>query len=116
MCPGSQGFVLGLGWHAPGRAGVRVYSFLMAAYDEPRDPAGEPGEDLELIRPEDFLAQDRIPADARRIGLDRNTEEGAMLAMAASLDPAKASHRLVAWVLLAAFVGPLLLGVTRQLF
>lgn len=88
----------------------------MAAYDDPRDPAGDPADDLELIRPEDFLGQQRFPADARRMGLDRNTEEGAMLAMAASLDPAKASHRLVAWVLIVAFVGPLLLGVTRQLF
>jgi len=88
----------------------------MAAYDDPRDRVGEPDDDLELIRPEDFLVQQSLPADARRMGLDRNTEEGAMLAMAASLDPAKASHRLVAWVLIVAFVGPLLLGVTRQLF
>ena len=39
-----------------------------------------------------------------------------MIAMAGSLDPRRRMHRVVAWVLLLAFVLPLLLGVTRQLF
>lgn len=75
-------------------------------------PSGEP---VELIVPEDFLGHHGIPADARRLGFDRNTEEGAMIALAASLDPAKLSHRVVAWVLLLAFALPLLLGVLHAL-
>jgi hypothetical protein len=55
-----------------------------------------------------------IPADARRIGLDRNTEEGALVAMAGSLNPAKPLHRLVAWILLAAFCIPLVITVVNE--
>ena len=47
--------------------------------------------------------------DARRIGLDRNTEEGALIAFSGSLRPDKPAHRIVAWVLLAAFGLPALL-------
>jgi hypothetical protein len=43
-----------------------------------------------------------IPADARRMGFDRNTEQGALLALAGSLDPAKRGHKVVAWLLLVA--------------
>jgi hypothetical protein len=69
----------------------------------------------ELIRPEDFLASDRFPGDARRLGLDRNTEEGALIALAASLDPGKLSHKIIAWVLLFVFAAPLLLGVAQEI-
>lgn len=89
----------------------------MREYDERpggRDPWDE--EPVELIAPEDFLGPSGIPLDARRMGFDRNTEEGAMIALAGSLDPRKLSHRVVAWVLLVAFAVPLLLGVTRSLF
>jgi hypothetical protein len=41
--------------------------------------------------------------DARRLGLDRNTEEGALLAFSSALRPDKPAHRVVAWLLLAAF-------------
>lgn len=60
-----------------------------------------------------------IPADARRIGLDRNTLEGAMLAFSGSLDRTKRSHLLTAWVLLLMFSFPVVLTVIRlssQLF
>jgi hypothetical protein len=60
--------------------------------------------------------QHGIPADAQRMGLDRNTEEGALVAMAGSLNPAKPSHRLVAWVLLAAFCSPILLTLLHEFF
>ena len=62
------------------------------------------------------LAHERqaIPADAQRMGLDRNTEEGALVAMAGSLNPARPMHRLVAWVLLAAFSLPLLITVAHE--
>jgi hypothetical protein len=49
-----------------------------------------------------------IPDDARLMGLDRNTEEGAMVALAGSLNPKKLSHRVVAWLVLAGLVSPLL--------
>ncbi len=69
----------------------------------------------ELIRPEDFLAADPIPGDARRLGLDRNTEEGALIALAASLDPGKLSHKIIAWVLLLVFAAPVLLGLMQEI-
>jgi hypothetical protein len=47
-----------------------------------------------------------IPADARRMGFDRNTEQGALLALTGSLDPAKRGHKAVAWLLLVAVVVP----------
>jgi hypothetical protein len=46
--------------------------------------------------------------EARRLGLDRNTEEGALLAFSGALRPGNPVHRLVAWVLLAAFGLPAL--------
>ncbi len=57
-----------------------------------------------------------IPDDARMLGLDRHTQEGALVAMAGSLNPAKLSHKVVAWVLLIAFIGPGLLGLVRNIF
>jgi hypothetical protein len=56
-----------------------------------------------------------IPADARSMGLDRNVPEGAWLAFAGSLRATKPSHRLVAWLLLAAIVLPLVLTLESQL-
>jgi hypothetical protein len=56
-------------------------------------------------RPWDGLA---MPADSRRMGLDRNTVEGAWLELASNLDRRKKSHLVVAIVLLAVFVLPLL--------
>ena len=47
-----------------------------------------------------------IPADARRMGFDRNTEQGALLALAGSLDPAKSGHKAIAWLLLVAVIVP----------
>ena len=78
----------------------------MREFDEP---------DGELIAPEDLLGPDRIPHDARRMGCDRHTEEGAMIALASSLDPAKLSHRIVAWVLLVALALPMLMTVVAEL-
>ncbi|MGY2873716.1 hypothetical protein ACVW00_000906 [Marmoricola sp. URHA0025 HA25] len=51
--------------------------------------------------------------DARRIGLDRNTEEGALIAFSSSLRPGNVRHRVVAWVLLAAFGLPVLFALLR---
>ena len=68
----------------------------MEEYDEP-----------ELITPEDLLAPNPFPVDARRMGFDRYSEEGAMIALAASLNPAKPTHRVFAWVMLLAVLIPL---------
>jgi hypothetical protein len=57
-----------------------------------------------------------IPDDARSMGLDRNVTEGAWLAFAGSLNATKPSHRLVAWLMLAALVLPLLLTLKSELF
>jgi hypothetical protein len=73
---------------------------------------GEP----ELITPEDFLARNPMPHDARRMGFDRYSDEGAMIALAASLNPAKASHRVVAWLMLVAIGLPFLLTLAHELF
>jgi hypothetical protein len=51
--------------------------------------------------------------DARRLGLDRNTEEGALLAFSSALRPNKPTHRVVAWVLLAAFGLPVLFALVH---
>ena len=59
-----------------------------------------------------------MPAEARRIGLDRNTVEGAWLELATNLDRRKKSHLVVAILLLAVFVLPLVtqLGYVARLF
>jgi hypothetical protein len=95
------------------RTRVRSYSGGMAEYDELMPDPSDEGP--ELITPEHFLTPGGIPLDARRMGLDRNTQEGAMLALAGSLNPAKLSHKLVAWLLLAIFAVPSLLGIVRSL-
>jgi len=43
-----------------------------------------------------------------RTGLDRNTEEGALISFSAALRPDNPAHRVVAWVLLVAFGLPVL--------
>jgi len=87
----------------------------MREYDD--HLGGDPDEeDVELITPEDLLGPGGMPLDARRLGLDRNTQEGALIAFAGSLDPARPLHRIVAWVLLVAFAAPMALGLARPLF
>ncbi len=77
------------------------------------DSTGDPGHDEE--RPQ-IWAPPTMPDDARTIGLDRNTEEGAMVLMASSLDSSKLTHKLIARVLLLALVGiPILLRVATWL-
>ena len=56
-----------------------------------------------------------VPVDAQRMGLDRHTVEGSMLAMAGTLDGARWTHRVVAWLLLVVFVSPLVLTVLGAL-
>ncbi len=51
--------------------------------------------------------------DARRRGLDRSTEEGALVAFSGALRPQDRLHRVVAWVLLAAFGLPALFALVH---
>ena len=65
--------------------------------------------------PVPWSPDEHIPADARRMGLNASVPDGAMLEFAGALDSSKLSHRIVAWVLLAAFLLPVLLTVLRIL-
>ncbi len=57
----------------------------------------------------------RMPDEHRRLGLDARTEEGALVEFASSLDARRPMHRMVAWVLLAAFAVPTLLSLAPLL-
>ena len=70
----------------------------MPEYDEPEpDDSG-----VELIEPEDLLPHNPFPPDAQRMGVDRWSDDAGMIAIAASLDPAKVSHKVFAWLMLLA--------------
>jgi hypothetical protein len=51
-----------------------------------------------------------LNADHRRVGLDRNTPEGAMVDFASSLDSRRLGHRVVAWIGLAVAIGMVLMS------
>ena len=63
----------------------------------------------ELIAPEDFLPRNPFPADAQRMGIDRWSDDAGMIAIAASLDSSKRSHKVVAWLMLVALTSWLLM-------
>lgn len=79
----------------------------------------QPGADdhePELITPEDFVPGNPYPVDAQRMGFDRYTGgEAAWLALAASLDARKTSHRLFAAVMLVVVVGSFALTLWGQI-
>jgi hypothetical protein len=81
---------------------------------EVEDPDWEPG-DVELIGPEDFLPANPFPLDAQRMGIDRWSDDAGMIAIAASLDPAKLSHKIVAWLMLLAVLVPLVVNLWAEL-
>ncbi|WBQ04196.1 hypothetical protein [Kribbella sp. CA-293567] len=61
--------------------------------------------------PPDAVADERPdprPEDARRIGLSRHTEEGAVVFFASSLNRAKPGHKMMAWLLLLTYSAPVL--------
>ena len=69
------------------------------------DPAGP----AHFGIPPDALADERPdprPEEAKRMGLSRHTEEGAVLYFASSLDRGKPRHRMIAWILLITFAAP----------
>jgi hypothetical protein len=94
-------------------------------YDDPAgvapDGADDDGSDdwtgdLELIEPEDFLPPSPFPIDAQRMGFDRWTgDNGALIAVAAALDPSKLSHRIIGWVLLVVVLTPVVLNLWQLL-
>jgi hypothetical protein len=84
----------------------------MQEYDEP----GEPDDaDVELIEPADFLPRTPFPVDAQRMGIDRWSDDAGMIAIAASLDSSKLSHKIVAWVMLLAVTSWLVMQLWFEL-
>ena len=77
--------------------------------DRRLDASGDPGHGPvghDVWRPPE------LPDDLRRMGLTRNTEEGAWIEFASMLDPRRRSHVAVAWLILLALFGvPLLMTV-----
>jgi hypothetical protein len=71
--------------------------------------------DVELITPEDFLPGNPFPVDAQRMGIDRWSDDAGLIAIAASLNPQKVSHKIVAWLMLLAVTVPLLLNLYWEL-
>jgi hypothetical protein len=69
--------------------------------DRRMEPSGDPGHsevpDVHLPR---GFANPYGNEEAARMGLDRNTLEGAQLHFFSNLSPAKPSHKVVAWVAL----------------
>ncbi len=78
-------------------------------HDDPRDA------DLELIEPEDFLPHNPFPLDAQRMGIDRWSDDAGMIAIAASLDSRKLSHKIVAWLMLVGLTAWLLMQLWFEL-
>ena len=58
-------------------------------------------------------AGQRLPEDARRMGLTHHVPDGALLDFAGALDPGKRLHRVTAWVMLVVFGLPVVLYVLR---
>jgi hypothetical protein len=50
-----------------------------------------------------------------RLGLTRNTEEGALIELASNLDGSRPAHRVVAWLMLVVFATPVLLTAAHLL-
>jgi hypothetical protein len=81
--------------------------------DRRLESPGDPGHSDDGPRP---WQPPSMPDDARALGLDRNTEEGAWVQLASSLDGTKPLHRATAWVLLFVIVGlPVLLRLLNWL-
>lgn len=80
---------------------------MTAGHPEDRDETGP-------VPPQRY--EHPMPPDAARVGLDRNTEEGAMIALAGALNPRKASHRVVAWIMLLAIGLPVIYTIMVEIF
>jgi len=80
-----------------------------------RSEAHDPADSEPSVTESAAWAVHGVPVDAQQLGLDRHTAEGSMLAMAGSLDGARWTHKVVAWVLLVVFVSPVLLTLSDWL-
>jgi hypothetical protein len=60
-----------------------------------------------------WFAGNRMPEDARRMGLTHHVPDGAILDFAGKLDSTRRSHRVVAWVMLVVFCMPVAFYVLR---
>ena len=76
--------------------------------DRGLDPSGDPGH-APVAR--EIWQPPEMPGELRRLGLTRNTEEGAWIEFASMLDRTRPSHVLIAWLMLSVFVVPVLLSV-----
>jgi len=72
--------------------------------------------DLPEDAPPYWFPGQRLPEDARRMGLTHQVPEGAILDFAGRLDSTKTRHRVVAWVLLVVFGMPVVLAVMRLFY
>lgn len=76
------------------------------------EPSGDPGH--RDTRPVSW-APPALPPDLARMGLTRNTEEGALIELASNLDGSRPAHRVVAWLMLVVFATPVLLTAAHLL-
>lgn len=90
------------------------YSGAVREYDGLGDPReDDSSDDWDPLA--GYTQHTAMPADAQLMGLDRNTEEGALVAMAASLRPVRLSHRVMAWLLLLSFAVPYLVSMLQEI-
>lgn len=85
--------------------------------DDHLGPSGDPGHsDLAAGHLPHSYASPYANEEAARMGLDRNTLEGAQLHFFSNLKPGRPSHKFVAWVALVLMFGlPLLLSLLNVL-
>ena len=73
-------------------------------------------EDEDDDTPPFWFAGQRLPEDARRMGLTHHVPDGALLDFAGRLDSTKPVHRMAAWVMLLVFGLPVVLALMRVLY
>jgi hypothetical protein len=67
----------------------------------------------ETMSPPYWFPGNRMPEDARRMGLTHHVPDGALLDFAGKLDSSRLKHRIVAWVMLVVFCLPVFFYVVR---
>jgi hypothetical protein len=78
-------------------------------FDEDYDHDDPPGD----VAPPYWFPGNRMPDDARRMGLTHHVPDGALLDFAGKLDSSQLKHRVVAWVMLVVFCLPVFFYVLR---
>ena len=71
------------------------------------------GPDDATTRPPYWFPGNRMPDEARRMGLTHHVPDGALLDFAGRLDSTRPNHRIVAWVMLVVFGLPVVFYVIR---